>query len=265
MVRISHEMAPTTRLTSPNFKEEIPIAGPPERDSELARVVAHRLDFVKLGLPEYKNRFAIVVDNLFTPEDCARYGAMVEAEKEWEDAGVGVKTVNTSYRNSSRILFDNEELANEIFEKLKPYLNDINSLDRGVRPPARLIGLNKRFRFLKYGPGQFFRRHCDSAYTTPDGTQTSYYTLQLYLTGSDGGATRFWKMGDVDGVERRKARPGVPLCKFVDVEPRTGRALVFEQRGLVHSGEEVVCGTKLTVRTDLMFEEFLEGVEGTEE
>ncbi|KAH7338330.1 hypothetical protein B0J17DRAFT_572331, partial [Rhizoctonia solani] len=221
-------------------------------------------------------RFAIVIDNLFTPEDCARYIAKVESEKKWEQAGVGAsveaRMVDASYRNSSRILFDSEELAGEIFEKLGSYLKDIKYMDSSplhqdsrrqpTDPPARLVGLNKRLRFLKYGPGQFFNRHCDGTYSSSDGKQISYYTLQLYLNGStdqlQGGATRFWKMGNVDGPERRKPRPGMSLRKFVDVEPRVGRALVFEQRGLVHSGEEVVSGTKITVRTGLMFEATME-------
>lgn len=82
--------------------------------------------------------------------------------------------------------------------------------------------------------------------------------MQLYLNGSadklKGGATRFWKNGNVNGPEKRKARPGETLRKYVDVEPRIGRALIFEQRGLVHSGEDVEKGIKLTVRTDLMYE-----------
>ncbi|CAE6506527.1 unnamed protein product [Rhizoctonia solani] len=128
-------------------------------------VVAHRLDFVKLGLPEYKHKFAMVIDNLFTPEDRARYIAKVESEKEWEAAGVGASvtatTVDSSYRNSSRILFDNEELADGVFKKLNPYLKDIESIGlnqdarrRYTHSPARLVGLNKRLRFLKYGPGE---------------------------------------------------------------------------------------------------------------
>ncbi|KAJ1305837.1 hypothetical protein OPQ81_010562 [Rhizoctonia solani] len=235
-------------------------------------IVAHRMDFVELGLPEYKNKFAIVIDNLFTPEDCARYIAKVESEKEWKQAAIGdggnTRTVDSSYRNSSRILYDTKELAGEIFEKLKPYLRDIEHIEMSplhrdsrqepANRAARLIGLNERLRFLKYGPGQFFRKHCDATYYSPDKRLISYYTLQLYLSGSadelEGGATRFWKMGDVEGPERRKSKRGRPLRKFVDVEPRVGRALIFEQLGLMHSGEEVIKGTKVTVRTDLMFE-----------
>ncbi|CAE6444371.1 unnamed protein product [Rhizoctonia solani] len=257
-------------------QEELLIPEPPQRDPDNPDaplpVVAHRLDFVKLGLPEYEHKFAMVIDNLFTPEDCARYIAKVESEKEWEQAAVNLgpnaQIVDTSYRNSSRILYDTEELAGEIFEKLKPYLKDIeymgdSPLHRDYRkqhenPPAQWVTLNERLRFLKYGPGQFFRRHCDGIYYSTDRKQVSYYTLQLYLNGSadelKGGATRFWKSGKVDGAEKRKAQLGMSLRKFVDVEPRVGRALIFEQRGLVHSGEDVVKGTKVTVRTDLMFE-----------
>jgi hypothetical protein len=33
-------------------------------------------------------RFAMVIDNLFTPEDCTRYVAAAEASKDWEVAAV---------------------------------------------------------------------------------------------------------------------------------------------------------------------------------
>ncbi|CAE6416461.1 hypothetical protein ACGC1H_002256 [Rhizoctonia solani] len=263
------------------FNDEEPlIPEPPQHDPDNPDapppVVAHRLDFVKLGLPEYEHKFAVVIDNLFTPEECARYVAKVESEKEWEQAAVNIaanaQIVDTSYRNSSRILYDNEELAREIFEKLKPHLKEIEHMNESPlhrnphkepkNPPAQWVTLNERLRFLKYGPGQFFRKHCDGIYASPDRKQISYYTLQLYLNGSadelKGGATRFWKTGNVDGPERRKAQPGMPLRKYIDVEPRVGRALIFEQRGLVHSGEDVQKGTKLTVRTDLMFEACLD-------
>ncbi|CAE6531580.1 unnamed protein product [Rhizoctonia solani] len=265
--------------TKPSKQEEALIPEPPQCDPNNPNapppVVVHRLDFVKLGLPEYEHKFAMVIDNLFTPEECARYLTKVESEKVWEQAAVGginAQTVDTSYRNSSRILYDTEELAKEIFEKLKPYLKDIEYMDFSLlhrdprkpstNPPARWVSLNERLRFLKYGPGQFFHRHCDGTYSSQDGKHISYYTLQLYLSGSsdelEGGATRFWTMGRVDGPEKRKARSGIPIRKFVDVEPRVGRALIFEQRGLFHSGEKVMKGTKVTVRTDLMFEACLD-------
>jgi len=40
----------------------------------------------------------------------------------------------------------------------------------------------------------------------------------------------------------------------MDVFPKIGRALLFQQRMLVHSGEPVTRGTKYTMRSDFMFE-----------
>lgn len=101
--------------------------------------------------------------------------------------------------------------------------------------------------FLRYGPGHYFKPHCDGLNDSPDGSQKSFVTLHLYLNDSSGqteelagGATRFW----------------TPDKKhFLDVEPKVGRVLVFQQRMLVHSGEEVVKGIKYTMRSDFMFEQ----------
>lgn len=146
-------------------------------------------------------------------------------------------------------------------------------------------------RFLKYGAGDFFRRkttttiilsrssycrsrlhspnpaaspshsnlqsnplntslskaHCDGSYVTPDRSERSFFTLHLYLNDSAveneasdlrGGATTFhsWNM------QRR-----------FDVHPKTGRVLIFQHSDLLHSGDDVLAGTKLTMRTDLMY------------
>lgn len=89
--------------------------------------------------------------------------------------------------------------------------------------------------------------HCDGMYETPDETERSYYTLHLYLNDTEhqpsdealeGGATTFWSMNMKDRL---------------DVQPRMGSVLIFQQRFLMHSGDDVVKGTKLTMRTDIMY------------
>ena len=136
-----------------------------------------------------------------------------------------------------------------------------------------LSSVNPRLSFLRYGPGHYFKTHCDGLNTLPqeDGSSLkSFVTLHLYLNGTGnqelegedskifpkgaalklfdedpdtpllGGATRFW----------------TPDKKYyLDVFPLTGRALVFQQRMLVHSGEEVLNGVKYTMRSDFMFSE----------
>jgi hypothetical protein len=85
-------------------------------------------------------------------------------------------------------------------------------------------------------------------YETPDKRERTYYTLHLYLndteTQSDGellegGATTFWAL---NGIRR------------LDVAPKIGSILIFQQRFLLHAGDDVVRGTKMTMRTELMFE-----------
>jgi hypothetical protein len=40
-----------------------------------------------------------------------------------------------------------------------------------------------------------------------------------------------------------------------------GRVLIFQHKGLIHSGEPVTAGTKYTMRTDIMYERMLPTLE----
>ncbi len=84
-------------------------------------------------------------------------------------------------------------------------------------------------------------------------------TLHLYLNDAEsdpanplkGGATAFFEpcafLKEAEG-ER------------YDVHPKTGRVLIFQHRDLTHSGDEVLQGIKLTMRTEVMYT--LDGVNG---
>lgn len=104
--------------------------------------------------------------------------------------------------------------------------------------------MNPRLSFLRYGPGHFFKQHCDGLNDLKDGPypQKSFVTLHLYLNDGrlSGGATRFWS------ADKKN---------YLDVHPKVGRVLVFQQRMLIHSGEEVTEGMKYTMRSDFMFEQ----------
>lgn len=89
--------------------------------------------------------------------------------------------------------------------------------------------------------------HCDGTYETPDGKERSYFTLHLYLNDAvskdgqeqlKGGATTFYSWN---------------MKKRIDVVPKSGRVLLFQHRTLLHSGDDVVSGMKLTMRTDIMY------------
>ena len=84
--------------------------------------------------------------------------------------------------------------------------------------------------------------HCDGAYETPDRSERSYFTLHLYLNDAGeqlkGGATTFHSYN---------------MDREIRVVPKIGRVLLFQHRGLLHSGEDVDKGMKLTLRTDIMY------------
>jgi hypothetical protein len=87
----------------------------------------------------------------------------------------------------------------------------------------------------------YFKEHCDGMYIDHTSKAISLVTLHLYLNdGMEGGSTSFFlpNFGD----------------KFLDIEPKMGRVLLFQQRNLIHSGEEVTSGIKFSMRTEIMFE-----------
>ena len=43
------------------------------------------------------------------------------------------------------------------------------------------------------------------------------------------------------------------MRRSLDVVPKVGRVLIFQHKGLLHSGADVEQGIKTTLRTDLMY------------
>ena len=74
--------------------------------------------------------------------------------------------------------------------------------------------------------------------------------MHLYLNEADedsmleGGATTFHSR-DYSG-------------RCVDIVPKVGRVLLFQQKGLLHSGADVKRGIKYTMRTDVMYRRVVE-------
>ncbi|KAJ6104247.1 hypothetical protein N7523_010567 [Penicillium sp. IBT 18751x] len=152
-----------------------------------------------------------------------------------------------------------------------------------------LSRLNERLRFLRYEGGDYFRPHWDGCYVTPDGKEKSLFTIHLYLNG-EGEQDMEELMPEIERAEKRKflfaqdgevdlmdlqnpidadqpiaTRQGPLLggaTSFTDsyktkaavrVFPRTGSVLIFQQRNLLHGGDDVFRGVKYTVRTDVMY------------
>ncbi|KAI9709758.1 MAG: hypothetical protein M1820_003161 [Bogoriella megaspora] len=223
------------------------------------------IDFAKAGLLEYQGLYATILDGVFSKQECDSMIAAAEQHTsgQWEQAmvniGQGRQLLMTETRQCGRILWDSRDVVASIWSRIEDHVPELSIIFgrphvTGQGPARRkeiwrMTRLNERMRFLKYVNGDYFKPHCDGTYETPDGKERSYYTLHLYLNdaGSQeageklmGGATTFFSPRD--------------MMQRMDVPPRVGRILIFQHRGLVHSGDDVLSGVKLTMRTDLMFE-----------
>ncbi|TFK27556.1 hypothetical protein FA15DRAFT_613665 [Coprinopsis marcescibilis] len=220
------------------------------------------IDFSQTPLASnYSGFYAKVLDDVFTLDECKEF---MKLPAEWLPAGLSTsgptQTVHRNFRNSDRCLVFDKRTADKIFERLFRLVQEIHEIaptggyglitgkaGRKQGPTWKLVEVNERLSFLRYGPGHYFKPHCDGLIDREDVQQKSFVTLHLYLNETDedgtilkGGATRFW----------------TPDKKyFMDVEPKVGRVLIFQQRMLVHSGEEVVDGIKYTMRSDFMFQQ----------
>ena len=189
-----------------------------------------------LNFPWAKNVeiLAYTVENVMTKEECDAWIA------ESEELGYEAALLNTGvgevhdpyYRKSRRCIIDSHEKAEWLWERIKDF---IPSNFKG----KQVVGLNERLRFLRYEDGDFFKPHYDGSYTTPDNSERSLVTIQMYLNeGFEGGETTFF------GPNKEEVR----------VVPKIGQILVFEHR-LLHEGSLLKSGQKYSMRTDVMYKQ----------
>ncbi|KAL7810274.1 hypothetical protein V8C44DRAFT_332785 [Trichoderma aethiopicum] len=240
---------PDTFLTTPP-SEPVTIRPVPWKDSPV---------------PEYAKCKAWILDNVLSPEECSQLIAYAEAsarrekpdDSPWRPALIsvapGVETKAPGYRNSDRIIWDNQLLVDRLWDRCAQAegLQELVATAPCTRPDYnrnrkgtwKFERLNERMRFLKYTPGMFFRAHCDASYrpdTTDGSILETYYTVHLYLNdkGLVGGATAF--------LSRDRS-------KRLNVNPKAGSVLIFQHPMLTHEGAEVLEGTKYTMRTEIMY------------
>ena len=178
-----------------------------------------------------------VVHDFLTPEECATYIARTEGVG-YDDAPIttfGGPVMRKDIRNNDRVMIDDPQLAADVWERLKPFFPEW----------ARFwipVGLNERFRFYRYDPGQQFDWHFDGRYERSP-TEHSAFTFMIYLSGDvAGGATEF------NLKSRGVTQSDDPIVR---VQPEAGKALVFAHR-IYHRGAPVADGRKYVMRTDVM-------------
>ncbi|KAK3316980.1 oxidoreductase domain-containing protein [Apodospora peruviana] len=239
-------------------------------------ITVQEIDWSRTKLPENKDRYAVVLDHVLSPSECETLLRMAEESvadrgksgtRTWRPAlvnvGGGWEALDKEYRNSDRIIWDNQAIMDRLWERcaradgIREKLAAL-TIQRGRGEPRRweFSRFNQRMRFLKYTGGQFFRPHCDGPYAEEkDGKYyETYYTVHLYLNDSVAEVENDASgQPEVDLVGGATSFLSADSERKVDVNPRAGRVLIFQHKGLYHSGDDVVQGTKYTMRTDIMY------------
>ncbi|RYG71026.1 2OG-Fe(II) oxygenase [bacterium] len=174
----------------------------------------------------------ITIENFLSPQECEAYIRRSE-EAGYEQASITTRIgqiMRPDIRNNSRVIMDDPSISEAFWDKVRPFV------------PSPLfgreaIGLNERWRFYQYEPGQQFKMHQDGSFKRDNG-EKSQFTFMIYLNeGAEGGETRF----------RLNASP-----EIVTVVPRVGMALLFLHT-LMHEGAPVRSGKKYVLRSDVMY------------
>lgn len=167
------------------------------------------------------------IENFLTVDECHE---LIHKSEQigFEEAGVnidGAQKMIKMVRNNERIMYQDEEYASFLWQKLQPYIkSEVGN--------STAIGLNEMFRFYKYNPGQRFKMHRDGSYKRSE-SEFSYYTFLIYLNEEyEGGETKF-ASGEI-------------------ITPKTGTALVFEHSQR-HEGAALISGIKYVLRSDIMY------------
>ena len=175
---------------------------------------------IHLSLPFEKEKLAAVLPGILTNGECQAIIQICD-EKGFDQAllnvGGGRQVLSTGFRKSLRCIVDDTNAADMIFERLKHVLPE-KITNNGQS--WHCVGLNERFRVLKYEPGDYFKPHSDGSFERQFGCRVgepgdlSFITLMLYLnTPISGGDTNFLSHGGGQ-VRTGTINEAHSLCQF---------------------------------------------------
>jgi len=184
---------------------------------------------------------AFLLSDVLTLDECKQYIATTE-KMGYADAPVTTYTgmkMMPELRDNKRVMWQTD---NETWEPIWKRVKDFLPKNCEVfKKNWSSTGLNERFRFYRYEPGEVFNRHYDGCFPRSK-TEMSHLTFIVYLSdGFEGGQTTFY------------LRSG----KQVKVDPVSGTALVFwhgsHHLSPEHEGSACKNGNKYVLRSDIMY------------
>ncbi len=190
-------------------------------------------------LPE-TNYTCFVIPGLFSVIECELL-LNAEIKNSFQKA---IANYPTYYRNNDRFVVDSEELAKQLFVKVKPYLPEVIETNSDIQTENgiwHLKELNSRLRFCRYSANQYFNRHLDGVHYQNQTIQ-SKLTFMIYLNGAaefGGGRTLFFKTKETTEI-------------WASYIPKQGDLIVFDHN-VWHEGEMLTRGEKFVLRSDILY------------
>lgn len=173
------------------------------------------------------NKEIYTIAGAFTPQECDAWIAKSES------LGYEAATINSEWgpqeipdvRNNARVIVDDEEFANELWQRIASDVPDVLKGWTALR-------LNERLRYYRYDVGQKFNWHADGCVRLENGLK-SMLTFMVYLNDDFIGGETLFQHG-------------------VRIQPQKGLALLF-CHWQKHMGNEVRKGRKYVLRSDVMY------------
>ncbi|KAF8693900.1 ALG3 protein, partial [Rhizoctonia solani] len=186
-----------------------------------------------------------VIDEFLSVEECASFSKFITS---LPLVATPPPKKGEATRVNHRISFQSKEFAMTVFNAIWPHLPTLpcSEIKAADAIPA---GCNSNIRLYKYGPGEYFGPHYDDSVRDKETGWWSEWTVLVYVTGKedgvDGGETVFF--GPTSGSRSNTEAIVPPLTRGSALIHRHGRAC------MLHEGRQVKAGTKLVLRTDIMF------------
>jgi 2OG-Fe(II) oxygenase superfamily len=185
-----------------------------------------------------------VVHDFFKAEECQGWIDHVEASKKLEYVQHPASKFITN-RECFRWQRNDTQIADTLFQRMQRcgILTKLESSLHFPRPSYSPMACNPNIRLYKYSKGMSFGKHVDES-NVVDGLGQTEVTVLVYLSGCQGGATRF-----------HLPRGGSIPDKSVAFAPKMGAMLVHVHgdRCLEHEADPVVQGRKYILRTDIVY------------
>ena len=203
---------------------------------------------------------AFQLSGVLSAEECARLIELTETLGYLEDAAVSLP--RSVRHNDNATWVADDETNRLIWQRCGALLQD----EEGIHGGKRALGINSRFRFYRYGPGDYFAPHTDGAWPGSrviDGElianayddRWSELSMLLFLSEDyQGGATPFL----VSRSDPSKPARANHDAAIIDVCTPLGGALCFPHGThplhCLHASQKIESGYKYIIRTDVLFE-----------